>query len=373
MSETDLFLSKEEVTNLRKPRMSNQEKNIENKANRIRIEYSSSGRFWIPSELNFRELNTKEIADLSASSIDNLLENLIAILNDCILEDINVEDMTPEEFLETLIALKLEYTVEHDHFFICESCSVDDIDFNEVKPSKFQLDLTTLNYVDIEEADKKLKEYYEPILRDFSKEEWESYIIQRHKDNPIENVDSWTVEKELETIEVRKEYSLPYEGKKYSFRWLKISDIVYAQRETDKKHKPKIKKIIKEKYANVPMTEQKAIKKEKIDKIREEQNKDVAYYTIAMSLEKIDGVELSINEKLTNYVLPQSVANSIGQYLKSCEFGLIDERDIICDKCGHEQRRWLQHTITFVELLPINNATKRRSATTKRNIVLIGV
>lgn len=380
-NDDDIFLNEEEIKqiNTRKPReaynqIENDKDELKKTAGYIKIEYSSNGRFWIPPELHFRELNTKEIADLSSSSIDTLLENLIMVLKECVLEkEVNMEDMTPEEFLETLIALKLEYTVEHEHFFICENCSQEDFELEDIKPSTYKLDLTTLNYTEIEEADEKLKEYYRPILESFSKEEFNSYLIQRYKEDPLEDIDSWTLDKELETIKVKNEYSIPFDGKKYSFRWLKISDLVYAQKEVDKKYKPQIKKIIKEKYANMPYAEQKLLKKEKIDKIKESKNKDIAYYSLSMSLDKIDGKSLSLSEKLDKYKLPQSIANSIGEYLKTCEFGLSDKRVIVCDKCNHEQERWLQHSITFVELLPLNNVTKRRSATDKRNVILIGV
>jgi len=374
MTPDDMFLDEEEVQNLRKPRsMNNGKDELKNTAGYTKISYSSNGRFWIPEELHFRELNTKEVSDLSSSSIESLLENLVVTLNDCVLEDIDVSDMTPEEFLETLIALKMEYTVEHDHYFICEDCSADDYDFGDVKPSTFKLDLTTLSYCDIEDSDKKLREFYRPILEEFTKEEFKSYVIRRHKDSPLDDVDSWTIEDELNTIEVKKEYSMPIDGKNYSFRWLKISDLVFSQKEIDKKYKPKIKKVIKERYNNLPQAEQKAIKKDKIDKIKEDQNKEISFYTLSMSLEKVDGVPLSLTEKLEKYKFPQSIANSIGEYLKTCEFGLQDKRVIICDKCSHEQERWLQHAITFIELLPINNATKLKSANNKRNVVLIGI
>ena len=79
---------------------------------------------------------------------------------------------------------------------------------------------------------------------------------------------------------------------------LKISDIAKAQKIVDDKYKPKIKKIMKEKYPNIPVTEQKIMKKEKIDKVKESQNKEISYLTLAMTLEYIDGMPLNVEEKL---------------------------------------------------------------------------
>ena len=76
----------------------------------VDVEYESLGRFSTPAKLSFKDYSTMDINAIVMSTPDKLVKTLVPILNGMICGEhagkFDVSNMTVEEFIETLVAVK---------------------------------------------------------------------------------------------------------------------------------------------------------------------------------------------------------------------------------------------------------------------------
>lgn len=378
MSENPI-LSPDEVQEIRKQRREKKVNHISDKyfmrGNRVAINYESQGRFSIPENMYFKDYDIEDINNLTFSRYEDLLENVLFILNKCKNEDANcsVGDMVPEEFLETLVGMNLQFGngKEHKHPWLCE-CQ------NHKKQEEQQInetiiDLSSINYTSISEADKLLKEYYKEMFDSFTKEEWISYLETRYK-NEENSIDFnlHTKEDEIETISIKEPFTQNIEGKNYKFRLMRMNDVIKGQRAATKKFSSQIKLIESEK---TPTPELKMAKEEKLEKINQEKDKYSILYAQAMTLLSVDDINFTSDEEryLTYKSIPREDLYALIDFYDQFKFGINQEVDLQCPLCGKITKRSLRQEINSIELLPLDSDTKRKSGDIKKHKIFVGI
>lgn len=379
MSEESILLSPEEIQERRKKIKETEEKKVSvpsdsqkyfNRGGTVAINYESCGRFSIPSTLYFKDYTIEDVNNLAISRQEEILENVVTILNKSVNQDANckIEDMTVEEFLETLIGIKAQFnTNQHVHRWLC-SCQEKEQE-EERTPSETIIDLTTLQYTSIEQADSKLREYMKETFESMSDEEWKSYLFEKYKDSPLDSIESYTKEEELAKIKIKEPIMYFVNGHSYEFRLTRIGDLVTAQKLASKQAAPKIKQIQSRKEPNIPLLELKTKKEKEIEDVKFEQTRKATLYSRALSLLKVDGKPLPENERIEYYKnLPRQALLDFITLIDNAVFGVNDEREITCNLCGKTERRSLRQDINPVELLPLDpdsSRTVRKSSGTR--------
>lgn len=342
---------------------------------RVAINYESMGRFSIPATLYFKDYTIEDVTDLTLSRQEDILETVISILNKCKNEDADckVEDMTVEEFLETLVGMKIQFnTSKHIHRWMCK-CQIG-IEDNEKSPSEAEVDLTSLQYTSIEEADKTLQEHFRILFNAMNDEEWKEYLFSKYKENPLEDIDSYTKEEEIQKIKLTEPIIYPHEGKKYAFRLSRIGDVVIGAKVAQKQYASRIKAIQSRKETNVSLVESKAKKEKEIEDLRIEQMKKATLYARALSLISIDGKSLPETERIEYYKkLPRQGLIDFINLLNNAVFGVNDERILTCNLCGSTEGRVLRQEFNPIELLPLDSDTSRKLRKSSGVTVYFGV
>lgn len=377
MTEENPILSPEQVQEIKKQRREKKVEHISDKyfmrGSRVSINYESQGRFSIPSNMYFKDYDVEDINNLTFSRQENLLENVLFILNKCKNEDANcsVGDMVPEEFLETLVGMNLQFSngKEHEHMWLCDCQSHKKQDEQEINKTK--IDLSTLTYQPIIEADKLLKEYYRKIFDTFTQEEWIEYLNVRYKDNPID-FNLHTKEDELETIQIKEPISQSIDGRIYAFRLMRMNDVIKGQRASIKKYSNQIKTIEAKK---VPTQELKMQREEELKKVNEEKDKYSILYSQAMTLISVDGIEFKEDEErfLTYKSIPRNDLFELIDFYDQFKFGINQEIELLCPLCGKTVKRSLRQEINSIELLPMESSTKGKSGISKTTKIYIGL
>jgi succinate dehydrogenase flavin-adding protein (antitoxin of CptAB toxin-antitoxin module) len=337
----------------------------ENRAGRVQVNLESKGRFGSPETMYFTDFMVGHVTDLSVSNPEDLTETVITILNDIKNKDCDFDliNLTLEELLEVLIAIKLQFnTSQHTHRWMCD-CQYNVPD--EVKQwSEATIDLKSIHYRSIEEVDKVLQERYREKFNALSDEGWKEYLDFRYGTDSDIDFKTWTKEQEIETLKVKEPFNYihPVTRNIYSFRLMRVSDIVQAKRMARAKWNDKIVAV-----KNRPTPVGSAIAKAKADKeleIKELQKleaKDAINFTNAMTLIGFNGEELVKPEtRIIKYMeLTRNDQFKFSDFLKDIEFGIYDERDFVCNLCGKTERRVLQQDTTPIELLPLDVNTAR--------------
>jgi hypothetical protein len=333
-----------------------------NRGGRVAINYESLGRFSIPATLYFKDYTIEDVNDLTLSRQEDILETVISILNKCKNEDAqcDVADMTVEEFLETLIGMKSQFNTSiHIHRWL-DKCQTS-VDEEERTFSESEIDLNTLKYSSIEEADQKIQAYFKDLFSLMSPEEWKNYLYSKYQDNPLENIDTYTKEEEIKTIRLTEPIIYPFNGKKYAFRLTRIGDVVKGQKIAQKQFAAKIKAIQNKRDPNIPLNELKVRKERELEDVKIEQTRKATLYSRALSLISIDGKSIPENERISHYKdLPRQGLIDFINLLDNAVFGVNDERELTCNLCNEAERRLLRQEINPVELLPLDTNTTRK-------------
>ena len=375
MSEESILLSPEEVAK-RKQRAVKEDTNLQtpygegkyiNKGGQVEVRFESQGRFSAPEVMLFKDYTVEHINNLTFCKPENILETLVTIMEDIknVNEenDVHVADLTLEEFMEALIAIKLQFnTKEHLHRWVCDCQS--GISDDSKKINEKIIDLSTLSYRSIEEADSILKEKFKIELDTLTDEQFKEYIKERYKDNPLDNPEIWTKADEIDAVKILEpfHYREPSTKNVYSFRLMRVGDILDAQNKLDSKYASKINMVSKKQTPHgVQLAEFKSKQEKDIEKLKLEQAKETVLMAKALTLIGFNGQAIEgDNEKYNIYKqLSRKSSFELADFLKDIEFGISDERDYDCPICGKTVRRLLQQEFNPIEFLPLDTDTQR--------------
>lgn len=343
---------------------------LQNTAGLVKINYESMGRFGTPETLYFDDFVGRHVNDIELSTQDNLLENLVNILNELKKneESFDVKDMTSEDLLETLIAIKQQFEGDaHIHYWICD-CQMEKSDKDRII-NEYQLRLSELQFKSMLDVDKEMKEYMTEVFASMSDEQFKQYLIQKYKKNPLDDIDMHTREKEVEGIIVKEPFNILSGQDVYSIRYPRVEDVLKAKKYAEKIYNPKIKTIQNRREANVPLHELKAKKDLEIETLKEEQAKTLVLFAKAMMLQSKNDIPLSDNDKIEEFKnMKRQTTRNIENLFDILKFGLSTELELICPICGQSEKRLLRDSIDPRQLLPLNYKQSDTGDASKRNV-----
>lgn len=333
----------------------------------VDVEYESLGRFSTPAKLSFKDYSTMDINAIVMSTPDKLVKTLVPILNGMICGEhagkFDVSNMTVEEFIETLVAVKGKFNTRyHKHPYMCE-CQYDKPQ-DEQKFQDIMVDLGSLKYKSIEQVDEEIRATYKKDIEALTEEEWNEY---KKSYAAIHNIDENIVTKEmtLENIKVTEPFVINPDGHEIALRLIRISDVIKAQELLDKEYSVQIKRIQNRQEHGVSGEDLKIKKQNEIEELEKEKAKKLLLYIKAFSLISIDGKQLTDAEKikamLDRDIFPNRVSQDINSLLDELKFGVFDTIEFNCSFCGQENKEDLQHNISVTELLPLNSKNERDS------------
>jgi len=377
MTQDNPILSPDEVKEIRQRRperkIAHTSDKYFNRGGKVVINYESMGRFSIPENLYFKDYDIEDINNFTFSRQEDLLENVMFTLNKSKNEDANcsVGDMVPEEFLETLLGMNLQFSngKEHKHPWLCECQSSKSSDEQQI--NEMVIDLSTINYTPIVEADRLIKEYFMKEFETMTEEEWAGYLNTKYKDNPVDPT-TFTKEQEVETIIIKEPIIQEIEGKRYAFRLARMNDVLKGQKQAIKKFSGKLKTIESQK---VPTPELKQKRDEEINLVKEERDKYSILYSQAMSLLSVDGIEFKSDEE--RFLVYKSISRNdlfdLINFRDQFKFGVNQEIELTCPLCGKSIKRSLRQEISSIELLPLDSDSKGASRNNKPAKIFIGL
>jgi hypothetical protein len=373
MSE-DLILKPEEVARRRNEIkkvdiVAEEPVEIMNTAGLVKIEYESQGRFATPPVLYFDDFLGRHLNEIELSTQDNLLETVITILNDVKKNepDFNVVDMTAEDLLETLIGIKQQFEGNtHVHYWVCD-CQMEKTDKDRIL-NEYIINLSDLQYKSMSQIDEEMKEHLSYRFAELTDEEFKSYLLKKYKNNPLDDIDSYTREQEIAKIVVKEPFNIISDNDVYTIRYPRLGDVIKAKKYADKIYIPKLKTIQNRKEANVPLHELKAKKEEEIKNLKEEQAKQIILYAKSMMLISKNGVALSDNDKFIEFKdhMKRKTFNHIEELFDNINFGLQTEAELVCPICGETEKGLLRDFLDPRQLLPLNTKSSYNRDVAKR-------
>ncbi len=358
-------------TDNEQPQETLEEQNIAiNTGNTVKIEFETLGRFSLPPILYFKDYTNKHVNDLILSSDDNLLETLLAILQENCISDtsIDLSLATLEELLEIVIGIKAKFdTTNHIHYWVC-SCQNEKPDKEKII-NETNVNLLELQYKSLAELDEEIKQYFAETFTSMTDEEFKSYLYKKYKNNPLDDIDSWTKEKELQTITIKEPFTFIDNDITYSFHYPRLRDILMAKKESERKFLPKIKMVQNRREANIPLHELKEKKEEEIKKIKEEQAKFLILYAKSLCLESINSVAIPDVEKYTKFSndIPRHIIRQLDELLNILDFGLKTEISLECPICGSSERGLLREVLDIRQLLPYGDSYNLKRISSEGN------
>jgi hypothetical protein len=367
-----LILKPEEVQRRRATTQQNKQEQeeqvqIQNFAGAVKIEFESMGRFDTPPVLYFKDYTNKDVNDIILSNPNDLLFTIISILNKNKVneENFNVENMTPEDLIETLIAIKIQFESPfHTLRWICECQREKEEQDRQI--NSIDLNLIDLNYKSIEQVEQEMKDYFKEVFSNMTDTQFTDYLYKKYKNNPLDDIESHTREKEIDSIKVKEPFTILNNDDTYTIRYPRMKDLLEAVRYAEKIYSPKIKNIQNRKEANIPLSEVKAKKEEELQKLKEEQGRLIILYSKSLLLQTKNGVTLSTKEKFEEYsnIMPRTVNTYIDKIFEQLQFGLQHEMELCCPMCGNSTKRLLQQGIDPRELLPYGDNNKPNTVST---------
>ena len=347
------------------------------KGNLVEINFESEGRFSLPETMHFEDFDVSDVQELSVVDTDDIVESLISILdkNKDTEYKVSVGDATPAEFMEILLGIRIKFnTKKITHYWVCD-CQQgkhpDDQIVNETK-----INLATLKFRSIPEADKEFREKFKADFSEISKEEFIEYLKERYANNPLENYETWSIKDELDSIQIKEPivYRSRLTEKIYKFNVLRMKNIIQAQKIVDKEYRPKLKEIQNKQDASMPLAELKAWKEEQRKKIEEQKTKDLITYSQALTMTSMNDQNLSDKDKVKEYVLlKRSEYFDLNEYLSDIAYGVHDERELSCHQCMETKRRLLQREINPLEILPLDTSTDNEQRGSRKPNIYFGV
>jgi len=333
----------------------------ENNSTSVKIDFETMGRFSIPESLYVEDWDTEDVNNLTLCNEDNIFETLVVIINKNVKDQaFKVEDMLLEEFLEVMIGIKASFDSPiHIHRWACD-CQAD-MDDKDRTIHEYPIDLKTINYVSILEADEKLKQYYKKLFESLNREQFAELMITKYGDAMKDTVADYTIEQELEKITVHEPLKQSINGKIYEFRLMRVGDLLIAQREANKKFIYNQKVLNSKKYRKElgELAAFKSNQEEQLKKLQEEKAKETLLYAQASTIVAVDGQPLTgIQEKAIAYkdIKRKDRLNFLA-FLEEITFGIKNEMNLVCPLCGREEKRTFRKELNPLEFIPISNDT----------------
>ena len=350
-----------------------EEQAIQNTAGLVKIEYESQGRFSTPSILYFDDFTPKHINDIELSNQDNLLETLLSILNDIKKHnnDFDVKDMTAEDLLETLIAIKQQFEGNtHIHYWMCD-CQMDKSEKDRII-NEYILELSDLQFRSMTDVDVEMKEYMAEVFKTLTDEQFKEYLYKKYKNNPLEDVDGHTREMEISSIVVKEPFNIISGEDVYTIRYPRLEDVIKAKKYAEKIYNPKLKNVQNRKEHGVPLHELKSKKEDEINRLKEEQGKELVLYAKSMMLQTKNGQVLSDAEKYEEFKnnVKRKTMRNIENLFEIIQFGLSTETELTCPICGESETRLLRDVFDPRQLLPLHYKQSSNGNASKRELGL---
>ena len=395
MSENKLFLSPEEVAKKRERKVQiledhdteeivipkkeeSENDNIKffKRGSRVQIAFETLGRFSIPERMWFSDYNVDHVNDLTLANEDNLLETIVAILEEIKNEDceVSIGECTLEEFMEIMIGIKQQFNNPlHDHKWICD-CQRGKDD-SEVQVNDLKLDLRSLQFRSIEEADEVLRESSLEQFKEMTDETFEEYLKRKYKEDYSGNISDYDRIKEVNSLRIEEPISQNIDGHIYKFRFTRIKDLIKAKTITERQFAGQIKMIQNKKIHGVDIESLKIQKQKELDVINKKKAKETLIATRALSLIEYDGkVLINDDEKISLYRnIPRESLFEYIEFVEKISFGIQDEREFVCPLCGKTDKRWLQRKLDPLEFIPIESSSSNKPQGFKRTNIFVGI
>lgn len=340
------------------------------------IEFESMGRFDLPNKLYFTDYLVEHVNDLTLAGEDTLLETVIAILDEIKNEDFteSIGNALLEEFMEVMVGIKVTFnSISHEHKWVCQECEKNKKEDEETVYNDYIINLKELKYKSIEEADQILRDLYRPKFLEMSDSNFEEYLKRKYKEEYTNNLSEYDRDTEVNKIRIEEPLSQNIDGDIYSFRFMRIKDLIKAKSIVEKKYSGKIKMIQNKTVHGVNAESLKLQKKEELDKINKEKAKEILITTRALSLISLNGKELNDEEKIAIYrKIPRGALFEFIDFLDKIKFGIQDEREFVCPQ-GHVSKRLLQRRLDPLEFLPIESASSDKFKESKGVNIFIGI
>lgn len=324
----------------------------------INIDLETKGRFDVPEHITVKPFTGRDVNNIILSKPEKIMNSLVLVLNDCILPQgsFKVEDMLPQEFLELMIGIKAKSTKTHTHRWLCDCQSSVNSDDQIVNESV--LDMNNFTYKSIEHADKKLREKSKPIFDKMSEEEFKKYKKSAFALISEEERENMTKDQALEKIRITEPIKLTTPDHTYEFRFSRVGDIVYAQKESDRAFAFKFKEISNKKWdskSGISLADFKNQKENDMEEAKELQAKYGISVYQSLRLLRVDGKEInSLKERIDIYdKIDENYIIQFNSYISDLEFGLQQEEDFVCPLCQNIKRRSLQREFDPIEFLRV--------------------
>lgn len=343
-----------------------------NKGQTVKVTLESAGRFGNPKEIWLKDYTTKHINDLVTVNEEDLLETVVAILQECVVEPkgFEIANCTNEDLFEIMLAMKMSFDSTFLKYRWYHKCQDEKQDEKERQVSEYLIDLTQAEYKPIEVLDEELKLFYKDLFSKLPKEQVDSYLESKYGAGK-----EVTIKQAIDEIKIQDPFYIPSLGDDIIvFEYIKIKHMLEASRRANEEWNPKIRYVQSKKYKG-SVQEQKAIKEGELEQLKRLKGKTIIGYAQALCLRGVKNkstgefTEIKSDlEKIKYYEsLPKNVMFGFVNALEKIKFGVSYDVEIQCDLCESDntERRLLQRDISFIELLPLSNdsndSTSRKS------------
>lgn len=337
---------------------------------KLKLYLETEGRFLMPVESYWSNYTAKHVTSFNLANEETILPTTLQVVDDLHSEkDYTIMNALPEEFTEVLRGIRVKFWGKmHEHKYMC-TCQR-----GEEKPqaSKIVLDLTEVELTSVSEATEKYKKYFEGVLNNLPQE-----IIQLYSEAYLKRKDG-SISDIVSKLNISDKFMLndPKIGKIEMCR-NKMFHFVEAERKAQNVFVQKIRDVKKMKRKDSEkLSDFKEAQNFKLENLKKERGELALNMARALTIKTVNGKELSnSDEKLKIYKeIDATVLNQLDTIYDNTQFGITDERDIVCDLCHEEHRRSLRRSILPFEFLPtaINSSSKVRSQELPQSIVYIG-
>lgn len=345
----------------------------------IIVDLETEGRFDIPKRIQLKPFTGRDIHDIALTKQEKILSTLVQLLNNCIISEpsFNVQDMLIQEFMELMIGIKMNYNREHEHRWLCDCQSKFPEEDQKVCTST--IDLSTIKYKNISDADKIFRENIRPLLEAYSQEDFIKWY-QSSFGNELskEHIEKMTLDEALDRLHIEEPIIFNTANHTYKFRFNRVKDLIQAQKEAENKFAGAFKQLQNKQYKdslNIGIVDFKLQKERETEELREKQGKYFISVIYALRITEMDGKKIeTIKQALEAY---DSIDNRDSQdleiYMEELQFGVYDTRDFVCEFCGETKQRLLQQSLDVLELLPINSSSTRKLSNNSRVTISFGV
>ena len=333
-----------------------------NKGQTVKITFESAGRFGNHKEVWFKDYTTKHINDLVTTQEDDMLETMIAILQECIVEPINfqIDNCTNEDLFEIMMAMKISFDSSVLKYKWYHKCQDDIQDEKERQVSEYLIDLTKAEYKPIEDLDKELQDYYRDMFKKLSPEQYQNYVDAKFGVGKQVSIDE-----AVSGIKIQDPFYIPSIGDDIAvFEYIKIKHMMKASKRANEEWNSKIRYAQSRKYKG-SVQEQKSERDNEVEQIKRKKARSVIGYAQALCLNGIKNKQTgevsyfkTDLDKIEAYKnLPKNVMFGFINALEKIKFGINYDIEIECDLCqvDNKERRLLQRDISFIELFPFAN------------------